>query len=203
MIVDNFDLMQNILNPESKDDFWFGQIIARRKDIENLPRADKWIKSYYIRDFDHLKSNESEIKNLCNVFKARFYLNPNVRSFERVNLNLIKALVENIQYKQFDSFTSKIDSACGYTKTPGRDKVWIIDVDEAEFTENDLIKCINKCEPDGEKHIITIPTVHGYHLLCRPFNQLKFNNTKTDYNINLLSDDIKTNSPTLIYFNND
>ena len=32
MIIDNFDLMQSILKPESTDDFWFGQIIARRKD---------------------------------------------------------------------------------------------------------------------------------------------------------------------------
>ena len=62
MIIDNFDLMQSILKPESTDDFWFGQIIARRKDVKDLPRADKWIKSYYIKDFDHSKSKESEIK---------------------------------------------------------------------------------------------------------------------------------------------
>ena len=52
--------MQSILKPESTDDFWFGQIIARRKDVKDLPRANKWIKSYYIKDFDHLKSKESK-----------------------------------------------------------------------------------------------------------------------------------------------
>lgn len=203
MIIDNFDLMQSILKPESTDDFWFEQIIARRKDVKDLPRADKWIKSYYIKDFDHLKSKESEIKKLCNVFKARFYLNPNVRSFERVNLNLIKSLVENIQYKQFDSLASKIDSVCGYTTTPGRKKVWVIDVDESDFTKNSLVECINQCDPVGEKHLVTIHTVNGYHLLCSPFNKAKFSAIKSSYNVDLVEDAIKSNSPTLIYFNND
>lgn len=199
MTIDNFDLLQDILKPQSNDDFWFAQIIARRKDIKDLARTDKWIKSYYIRDFDHLKAKEVEIKNLCEVFKARFYLNPNVRSFERVNLNLIKSLVGNIQNKQFDAFASQIDSVCGYTTTPGRDKIWIIDIDDQDIDKEKLIKTFNQCAPDKEKYITTIPTLNGYHILCYPFNKAQF----AKFELPISMDDIKSNSPTLVYFNND
>lgn len=79
----------------------------------------------------------------------------------------------------------------------------MIDVDESDFTKNSLVECINQCDPVGEKHLVTIPTVNGYHLLCSPFNKAKFSAIKSSYNIDLVEDAIKSNSPTLIYFNND
>lgn len=199
MEIDNFNLVESLLCPESDNDFWFGQVIARRKDIPNLPRSDKWIKSYYLKNYDHLKSKEEEIKSFCNMFHARFYLSLNVKNFERVNLALIKALIENLESKQYNACINKLDSVCGYTKTPNRQKYWIVDLDGNEVSEaSKFIDLANSCNPKGVKYVCTIPTLNGSHLIFKPFNLQEFKKINTT---SINSDDIKKNSPTLIYYN--
>ena len=206
MIINNFDAMEDILKPESNDDFWFGQIIARRKDIPDLSRSDKWIKTYYLRDFNHLKSKEEEIIKLCEAFHARFYLNPNVRSFERVNAQMGQAAWTNIQNKQYDACVGCIDSICGGAKYPGKEKIWVIDVDnEDNLTDTfELGDLINHCMPNPGKikALKTVKTLHGEHILTRPFNLKEFSEKlSTCENVYVTAEDIHKNSPTVIYFN--
>lgn len=199
MILNNFNLLENIICPNSEDDFWFGQIIARRKDIPDLNRADKLIKSYYIKDFKHLKSKEDEIIKLCNLFHARFYLNPNKRSFKKVSLFLLKVISETVISEQYNCIPNKLDSVCGGIKSS--EKIWIIDIDDKNYEIYSLSLLLSLLKPVGDKHILTIPTLNGYHLLVKPFNIKELEPYMDQYKI--YAEDIKKNSPTLIYFNND
>ena len=207
MVVDNFNILEKFMQPETNDEFWFAQIIARRKDIPDLSRSDKLIKTYYLRDFSHLKSKEEEIKKLCKVFHARFYLNPNVRSFERVNAQMGKAAWTNIENKQFDACIGMLESICGGAKYPGKDKIWVIDIDhdtEDKTSVEDTISLINSLRGNPVSILGIFPTLHGFHLLTNPFNVKEF--FEKSYNsetIFLSSDDIHKNSPTLIYFDSD
>lgn len=203
MTIDNFDLLKNIIKPESEDDFWFGQIICRRKDIPDLPRTDKLIKSYYINNLEYSESKKEEIMQLCNLFHGRFYLNPNPRSYKGINLEMVSAAVKNIQNNSERTIIKKLESICGYHNIPGREKIWIIDVDNKSIKEDWVINQFNSIMPFAgtkNKYIATFPTLHGYHILCTPFDRINFNHL-----IETVKNDItvQTNSPTLIYFNED
>ena len=68
MIVDNFDLIREHLVFNSPDEFYFVQIIQRKKDGNeglHVRNGYRLIRSYYIyslEDFDNLKGR---IKELC------------------------------------------------------------------------------------------------------------------------------------------
>lgn len=199
MIINNFNLLKDIIKPESEDDFWFGQIICRRKDIPDLPRADKLIKSYYINNLEYLESKREEIIKLCELFHARFYLNPNPRSYKGVNLEMISAAVKNIQNGNESSIIKKLESICGYHNIPGREKIWIIDVDDKSLNQDWIIHQFNSIMPfTGNKYVATFPTLYGYHILCTPFDRINFNRL-IEKEKDFIT--IQTNSPTLVYFN--
>jgi len=182
MEVNNFDAIKvifDLLIPTT-DNFWFGQIIKRRKDNPDLDRSERMIKSYYIRDYSHLKEAEDNIISICKLNHARFYLNPNIRSWNNVALELISATAKAVKDKQASSITTKIDSICGYLMCSNTPKIWVIDCD-SPFDDN-IMHAVN------DKFITTLPTVNGKHILTYPF-------PKFDKEM------IHTNSPTLIYFN--
>ena len=53
---------------------------------------------------------------------------------------------------------------------------------------------IENCEPFNEKKVVAvIPTLHGYHLITKPFNKMKFNQL---YGKQI---DIHDNNPTLLF----
>jgi hypothetical protein len=57
----------------------------------------------------------------------------------------------------------------------------------------EIKSAINQCEPLGDKIVATIPTLHGYHLISKPFNKMRF---RQFYNKEL---DVHDNNPTVLY----
>ena len=58
MIIDNFDLISNILEWNNKDEFYFLQIIQRKKDGNETGRGNngaRLIKAYYIFNKEQLE----------------------------------------------------------------------------------------------------------------------------------------------------
>ena len=81
--VDNFELIRRFMHFESTDQFYFMQILQRKKDgpgpngivcgTNNKARA---IKSYCITSVEMLDRISIEVKHLCEYFNARAYLYP-------------------------------------------------------------------------------------------------------------------------------
>lgn len=63
MTVDNFDLIEEFLKFESEDDFYFLQVIQRKKDGNETGRGNngaRLIKAYYIHSIEHLEEKKQK-----------------------------------------------------------------------------------------------------------------------------------------------
>lgn len=190
-MINNFTAIREFLSYADSDYFYFGQIVKRKKDNPELERNAKIIKSYYIYSNEYLVDKMDEIITLCDLFNARFYLNPNIRSLKACTLEMISALLENVKSEQYTSLQKKLDSVCGYMKTPHVQKYWILDIDSKLKNIEQILK--NLLIP--QEPLLILPTIQGCHVLVNPFDISK---------IQLPSYiEVKKNSPTLIYYNHE
>jgi hypothetical protein len=70
-MIDNIQLILPFLKFESKDDFYYLQILQRKKENPQLGSNSRVIKNYYITSEKYLLDRYNEIKKLCEVFNAR------------------------------------------------------------------------------------------------------------------------------------
>ena len=82
-MIDNFKLIRSHLVFNNKDEFYFVQIIQRKKDGNeglHVRNGYRLIRSYYIYSVEEFNNLESRIKELCESNNARAYINLNVRN---------------------------------------------------------------------------------------------------------------------------
>jgi len=205
-MTDNFHRIQRLLTFESMDDFYHLQIIKRKKENPDLGSNNHVIKTYYIRmnedGTNTLDKYKDEIMNLCKWNNARAYINLNVRSFEKANLMMIKALADNVLNKNFRAARNAFDTVAGRMKG-SRDKTWVIDIDwdDLEFSGEGLQEEINEIsnviwnlQKETGRHpmVEEIPTRNGLHLITRPFNLQRFSELYPKI-------DVHKNNPTILY----
>lgn len=88
-MVNNFDLIKPLLLfPTKEDNFYFVQILQRKKDHKGIRLGgsnnnSRLIKAYYIKSQEHLDTHTEEMIKLAQVFNARVSINLNPRSFEK------------------------------------------------------------------------------------------------------------------------
>lgn len=193
-MINNIEIIKSLLQFQSEDDFYHLQIIKRKKEHPELGSNSYIVKTYYIRSIDYLDKKFPEIQTLCNFHNARAYINLNVRSFERTAFQTLKKVTDQIMNKDYKSVRKAYESVCGEFAT-GRDKRWIIDVDELYNEEfvSELSEFLNGIAPVGEDKIIAkIPTKNGYHLITKPFNVKDF--MEKYYEL-----DLHRNNPSILY----
>jgi hypothetical protein len=178
-MIDNFNQIRNLLQFNSPNDFYYVQIIRRKK--ENPEMKDKnnsysrCIKSYYINSIEKFDTKKDEITKLCEVFNARAYIKLNYCDAEKIALQMLRQISEDVINKCVMHSMSCYDSCCGKYSGYDKDrKYWIIDLDGEECNcIDEIITIVNKeCEPldKSQKVIDKIPTKNGIHLLTKPFN---------------------------------
>lgn len=177
-MIDNFEQIINLLDfSENNDDFYFVQIIRRKKENEQVKTKDNVVKSYYITNTEYLLRKKEEMISLCECFNARAYINLNKRSFKAIALELNKKLADILYEGNYINARTAYDSACG-SFTGTKNRTWIVDIDTKEDTFIKQIKLIlNQCEPidnNVSKVLAEVPTKHGLHLISKPFNLAKF-----------------------------
>lgn len=197
-MINNYNNIFPLLEFKSKDDFYFLQIIKRKKENPELKNNSIVLKTYYITSVEHLYTIMPQIISMCNANNARACINLNVRSFERVGFMTLKKVTDLIMNKQYKDIKSAYDSVCGETGCSRKEsKTWIIDVDYTETTkliilynEYDMIKrLIHDASPVGDKVVRWLPTKNGFHMIVKPFD-LSFVN---------IPHDIHKNNPTNLY----
>ena len=228
MIVDNFEQIGNLLEFTDKDDFYFLQIIQRKKDGNQVPSANngyRTIKTYYIRSHEDFERRKEAIIQLCEQNNARAYINLNVRSAKEVALTAAKAYIDLVREDRCEQGHRVYDHACGVTPKMGVKKKWIVDVDDLDHVQiNEICYKINHCRsaypvrsvPD-ELHIETglfdniicrIPTAHGVHIITHGFDVGRFKLLLEQTLPFYLEPErikeictVKKDNPTLLYFN--
>lgn len=197
-MINNIEIIKPLLNFEKQGDFYMLYVFKRKKDQPEGERDNhqsvRTIKSYCIESIDHLERRYEEIKQMCEMFKARAYIHVQKQNHFDVSLNMMVALAQRIQ----DGNTNQkglFDSVVGQIKT--HEKRWIVDVDNKD--EEVLLKVmrlINGVKPEGNKIYSTVPTKNGYHLITGRFDVMEFQK----YFLGGDVPDIQKKNPTLLYY---
>ena len=198
MTVDNFDQIGKLLNFKEEGDFYMIQIMQRGKD-QNDGRAAgsvRIIKSYIVKSIEHFEERRDEIKALCEFFNARACIVLNKKNTRQVSMKGLELMAHLVAHEEWHTFRSIFETACGQTGACDGNKTWIVDIDTKDEKEiSYVIETVMKCEPfTDDKIVARIPTVHGVHLITRPFNKKRFNDMYDG------SIDIHDGTPTLLYY---
>lgn len=183
MEIDNFDLILPLLTYESDDDFYYLQILQRKKENDEIGSNSRVVRNYYIKSNEYLYQRKSEIIKLCQVFNARAMIRLNKRSFEKTSFKAIQNLANTMSNKEFSFCMKSYDRACGQGHN-ATDKTWIVDIDFQGRLVNDILLFIERqCDPIGKKFVAIIPSKSGSHLITKPFNVMTFKNMYHDIEV--------------------
>lgn len=198
--VNNFEQISALLKFNNKHEFYFVQVIQRKKEVEGLGRSNRLIKSYYIYSKEKLEQYREEIITLCQVLNARAYIHLNRRHEKTVALEAMKEMAHFISVEQYTTISKIYNTSCG--RVSSIDKTWIIDIDYLTghfipsidgVLRDKICETLAVIEPlHTTKIIANIPTKNGYHLITRPFNTEKFSKEFPQI-------DIHKNNPTILY----
>jgi hypothetical protein len=196
-MINNIELIKPLLNFEKEGDFYMLYIFKRKKDQPEGERDNhqsvRTIKTYCIESIEYLERRYDEIKQLCEMFKARAYIHIQKQNHKDVAMNMITEIVNRIQSGQINQ-QHVFDSVVGQIKT--QEKRWIVDIDSVDILYLMGVKhAVNMCRPVGEKIQAYINTKNGYHLITDRFDVQEFKKYYPDI-------DIQRKNPTLLYYPN-
>ena len=196
-MINNLEIIKSILNFQKRGDFYMLYVFKRKKDQPEGERDNhqsvRTIKTYCIESIDHLERRYDEIRQMCEMFKARAYIHVQKQNHFDVSLNMMVALAQRIQ----DGNTNQkglFDSVVGQIKT--QEKLWIVDIDTKDLQElRNIQVTINQSKPEGPKTKYIVPTKNGWHLITDRFDVLEFSKKHPEV-------DIQKKNPTLLYLPN-
>ena len=172
-MVDNLRLILPFLKFESEDDFYYLQILQRKKENPQIGSNSRVIKNYYINSEEYLINHYDEIKKLCEVFNARASIRLNKRSYEKVAFKAMVNIANTMSNREYEFIKASYDRACGLGHND-KNKKWILDIDKEDLVNLKLIK--KDLITLSEKDIILaeLESKSGIHLITKPFNSFVF-----------------------------
>ena len=196
-MIDNLELIKPLLNFEKEGDFYMLYVFKRKKDQPEGERDNhqsvRTIKTYCINSIEHLEKRYEEIKQLCEMFKARAYIHVQSQNHFDVGMEMIKTIIDRVQSGQSNQ-QHVFDSVVGKIKT--QEKRWIVDIDTKENgIENLISNEIHMLRPEGPKVEAIIPTKSGYHLITKRFDVMQFKKMYPEI-------DIQKKNPTILFIPN-
>lgn len=193
-MIDNIKEIKGLLNFSDKNDFYMLYVFKRKKDQPEGERDNhqsvRTIKTYCIDSVEHLDKRYDEIKQLCEMFKARAYIHVQKQNHNDVSLDMLALLAERIK-NGVKNQKGLFDSVVGQIKT--QEKRWIIDVDttDKKFLR-DITMDLMEIQPVGNKIEKVIKTKNGFHLITCKFNVMEFKKLYPEV-------EIQKKNPTILY----
>ena len=193
-MTDNFDLIRPYLKFTTDDDFYFVQILKRRKDNPGLNTDVAVIKEYFIDSLEYFDKKREDMIEQATKNNARVTIRLNKRSYQKTALKMLVDVATKVEQGQYKSVKASF-SSCSGKYSAGKDKTWLIDVDSddlGKYNMTDVEFVINTSYPIGEKILDKIPSKTGYHLLVKPFDNREFKKKFPTL-------DFKTDNPTNLF----
>ena len=193
-MIDNLELIKPLLNFSHPGDFYMLYVFKRKKDQPEDERDNhqsvRTIKTYCVDSIEYLEKRYDEIKQLCEMFKARAYIHVQKQNHKDVSLNMLATLAERIR----DGVSNQkglFDSVVGQIKT--MEKRWVVDIDVSDYhAVMEVSRFITSLKPEGVKVETVLPTKNGYHLITSKFDVKTFKEKFPNI-------DIQKKNPTLLY----
>jgi hypothetical protein len=196
-MIDNIDVVKSLLNFSEPGDFYMLYVFKRKKDQPEGERDNhqsvRTIKTYCVDSIEYLDKRYDEIKQLCEMFKARAYIHVQKQNHRDVSLEMLSTLAQRIK-NGAQVQKGLFDSVVGQIKT--QEKRWIVDIDTKDFdTLFEVSKFLIVLQPVGDKVEAVIPTKNGVHLITKKFDVRRFQEKFPEI-------DVVKRNPTLLYFPN-
>lgn len=201
--VNNFDKITDFMSFNNKDEFYFLQVIQRKKD-GNVTQVGnngyRTIKTYYIYSKEQLENKKDKIKELCLSNNARAYITLNKRNATKIALGCIAHYAQLVSEGNSNQGYRVYDSVCGKLRDTAYKPLWIVDLDSKDRDYiNKMIEIINQCQgAESNKIKLINPTVNGVHLITIGFNVQQFNKLLDEEGLEHV--DIQKDNPTLLYY---
>jgi hypothetical protein len=202
-MTNNSEIIRRHLSFTDKDDFYFVQVLKRRKDNPDLGRDMIVINNYYIDSMELYDKLVPQIINICNNENARAYIRLNKRNYKHLSYHMLKRAVELVTSGQYKALKGSFDSVTGeHHNDPN--KTWVVDVDavdlitpahlDGKYRYSDIQYEVMKLQAETKKAplMIIIPTKNGSHLITHPFNLQEFRKKFPTI-------DVHKDNPTILY----
>jgi len=204
--IDNFEQLRDHIIIDSEDDFYFLQILQRKKDNPEIGSNSRVINTYFITSKEHYDKIKTEVIALCEVFNARASLRLNKRSWRKTAFKSLQVIANQMANGDFRHVKNAFTRSAGLAHND-KIKKWIIDIDfdgEGQPTEYDrvvkketaldMLDFMNQCMQMGKKFVALVESKTGYHLIVTSFNLQEF---KTKWPREM--PDIHKDNPTNLY----
>ena len=212
-MVDNFDIIKPLLKFNKHGDFYFLQLLLRKKDGVDVPNGSdnqrRLVRDYHITSVGQLDELKDEIVGLCNETSARAYIRLNKRNYKTIAMAYAQETLEKAMLgEEFGNTYNEINSVIGrYPEGHKGDKTWLVDIDDngpdsgvVSAVKSIIARCDPKDDDNNKKVIAVIPTRSGTHLITKPFNLQKFNQLKKDELSGVESEiAVLHDNPTILY----
>jgi hypothetical protein len=219
MKVDNFRIIEELifskLEKNNQDNVILGRIIRRRKENPGDPTGDYIVKRYSFLNVEDFAEREEEIKRLCHMFNARFYVSTCIKSLKEIAFDISEKTPKLIRTGQYYFFRRIFDDTADANVGLRDHKVWVFDIDDKREVNN-VIEYMRLWHADLLLGVI--PTPNGAHILVKPFDPKLIDGMETvplfDENHELIKTekgyktmrdiiDIKKNSLTVAYYSDE
>ena len=196
-MIDNLNDIKSLLNFSEPGDFYMLYVFKRKKDQPEGERDNhqsvRTIKTYCVDSVEYLEKRYDEIKQLCEMFKARAYIHVQKQNHRDVSLEMLSILAQKIK-NGAQNQKGLFDSVVGQIKT--QEKRWIVDIDtkDKQFLR-DITMDLMGIQPVGNKVEKVIKTKNGFHLITSKFNVMEFKDKYPDV-------EIQKKNPTLLFLPN-
>lgn len=213
-MVDNFDIIKPLLKFTDHQDFYFLQLLLRKKDGNDVPAGSdnqhRLVRDYHITSPEMLDEIKEDVIRRCNETNARAYIRLNKRNYKTIAMAYAQETLEKARKgEQFGNTYNEINSVIGrFPEGHKEDKTWLVDIDDFGPDSNKVQVAMsiirNYCKPyddeQNKKVVAVIPTRTGTHLITKPFDLQMFNKFKQAEH---LSDDgevaVLHDNPTILY----
>ena len=205
--VDNFKQIREYIeaNPCNEDQFYFVQVLVRGKDGHkgeagiNGNNKNRMTKYYTIQTPEELDKFEHEMKGIAELVNGRVYIHPARRSFKQVATEMLLEYATMMKTGSLRQLKSAFSTAAGKSHA---ERVYIVDIDDVDYNDKEEVSrhvnLILDCSEDKKLDRIRaiVPTVHGFHILVKPFNVKKYAESIGKP----IEECVKKNNPTLVYY---
>ncbi|MFW6311269.1 MAG: hypothetical protein ACOC1K_03435, partial [Nanoarchaeota archaeon] len=155
MVINNYDIIKDFID-FGPDDFYFMQILKRRKENPEMAKGEQVIKSYFIDNHEYFEKKMPEIIQLCEDNNARAYFNLNKRNYLFADHDMITYINNSIRQGQPRNCKNAFEKMAGANRSD-KDKKWILDIDtkilEVIYPIQDFI---NGIKPNVEKTYLVL-----------------------------------------------
>jgi hypothetical protein len=186
-MINNFETIKKHLIFPNERSFYFVQILKRKKENPEMKSYSLPIESFYIFSVEQFERVMPHIIEKCEQNRARAYIKMNTLDANSVGLEAISVLTQELRQGNWKALSKAFNSACGICgKQDGTEKLYLIDVDEKEYTNvigiENFINSLNPTD-NKEKIKMIVPTKNGWHLLSTGFDMQTFKYTYNNIDV--------------------